>query len=172
MRDSDPFITNVTIVRVLEIKQPADPAWDEKLVELAKLIQAGTPFEEAEDRYPARYRVKNQVDRWVTLDSLPHDINPKTVRVGDVYGLEKILSGEQYFDPMVKIYDVKKLDQVRLSDNIYSDQSPQYLEYYVSKKAHERKKHALMSQLWANFSITENGNPIQRVGIYQPCTKP
>ena len=89
---------------------------------------------------------------------------------------------------MVKIYEVNKLSQVRLSDNIYYRfnlsqfnpirsigfnppyQSQRYLRNYLAEKATERKKHRLMSQLLANFSITENGNPIQRIGIYQPCT--
>ena len=190
VRDKDPFVTDVTIVRVLEIKKPDGAHWDDKLAELATSIKQGMPFEDAEARYPSRKKVKDQIDQWVTLKGLPHEIDEDTVKAGDVYGLEKTLSRQGYYDPMVKIYEVKKLPQVRLSDVIYDSfnlsefnpirsigfnphyQAQSYLRYYLIEKATERKKHLLMSQLWANFSITENGNPIQRVGIYQPCSRP
>lgn len=176
VRDRDPKITNVTIVRVLKISQPSGPGWDEKLIELATLIKEGASFEEAEAQYPSRYREKYQKDRWVPLDSLPHTIDSKTVKAGDIYGLEKILNHEAYYDPMVKIYEVRHLEQVRLSDRIYTSEAldivggPGYLWIYLRDKARERKRHVLMSQLWADFSIAEDGKPIQRVGIYQPCT--
>lgn len=177
VRDRDPYITNLTIVRVLEIKQPAGPDWDEKVIELATLIKQGTPFEEAEARYPTiRSKIPYQADRWVALHSLPHKIDSKTVKAGDVYGLEKILSHENYYDPMLKIYEVKHLSQVRLSDIIFSDHDTGlgsgsfYLWQHLKDKAEERKKHVLMSELWSKYSIAEDGNPIQRVGIYKPCT--
>jgi len=74
---------------------------------------------------------------------------------------------------MVKIYEVKTLPQVRLSDNInnHGGFGSIYLAAYLREKADERKKHLLMSELWANYSITEDGNQIQRVGIYKPCQK-
>lgn len=179
VRDRDPYITDVTIVRVLEIKQPAGPDWDEKLIELATLIKQGTPFEEAEARYPtSRSKIPYQADRWVALHSLPHEIDSKTVKAGDVYGLEKILSQENYYDPMLKIYEVKHLSQVRLSDIIVSDhdrgqgssRGSLYLWRHLMEKAKERKKHILMSELWSKYSIAEDGNPIQRVGVYKPCS--
>lgn len=175
VRDKDPYITNVTIVRVLEIKEPSGVGSDEKLIELATSIQQGTSFEEAEARYPSRYKIDNQTERWVTLDSLPHRINSETVNAGDVFGIEKILSGQSYYDPMVKIYEVKHLSQIRLSDDIHIDPLLErfgygYLRQYLADKAYERKKHILMSQLWTNYSITEDGKEIHRVGIYKPCT--
>ncbi|MDB3935469.1 hypothetical protein N9383_01965 [Granulosicoccus sp.] len=172
VRDKDPHITDVTIVRVLEIKRPSGSGWDEQLIELATDIKQGKSFEEAATRYPSRYTVNHQSDRWVALDALPHNIDKNTVKAGDVYGVEKILRGEEYYDPMLKIYEVKVLSQVRLSDVIYSEKSLHfYLSLYLNDKAKERKEHLFMSQLWTNFAITEDGNPIQRVGFYPPCEK-
>lgn len=172
VRDRDPHITNVTIVRVMEIRQPAGRGWEEKLIELATLIKQGTSFEEAEAKYPNhRTKIPYQADRWVALDSLAHNIDSATVKAGDVYGLEKLLNREAYYDPMVKIYEVKHLSQVRLTDQIYSGSSPAYLWFYLSNKADERKKHVLMSELWSKYSITEDGEAIERVGLYRPCAK-
>ncbi|MDC0435395.1 hypothetical protein OAM69_07150, partial [bacterium] len=96
VRDRDPFITDVTVVRVLEIEKPDGARWRENLVELATSIKQGVPFEDAEARYPSKQKVKYQIDQWVTLNGLPHEINEDTVKAGDVYGLEKTLSLDWY----------------------------------------------------------------------------
>ena len=174
VRDKDPHITNLTIVRVLEIMKPKGVGWDDKLVELATSIKGGMSFEEAEAKYPAKFRSKNQTDNWRPLSTLEYNIDKNTVKVGDIFGLEKIISGEEYWNPMVKIYEVKTLSQVRLSDRIYRESRPDrdsdYLLHYLREKALERKTQEFMSELWANYTITEDGKPLQRVGIYAPCT--
>jgi len=72
----------------------------------------------------------------VTLDKLPHNIDKNTVKAGDIFGVDNILKAEEYPHPLVKIYEVKTLSQVRLSDVINSDSKPApiYLSSYLRKK--------------------------------------
>lgn len=170
VRDKDPKVVDVTVVRVLEIKRTIGPDWDDKLIEQATDIKQGMSFEEVAARYPSQHTIDYQTDRWVLLDSLPHDIDKTQVKAGDVYGIEKILQEVEFYHPMVKIYEVKVLSQIRPSDRLYSgNEFRGYLRNYLIEKARQRKRHEFMSQQWTNFEITEDGKPLQRVGVYQPC---
>jgi len=171
----DPALVNFPVYRVKNIGPIRD---DEILLEAAKLLDSGVPFDEVAASYEKFHIEKHKpnpgLNTWLTREAIEHYKGDSSkFEVDYVIGLEELLEDNDSVWHLTKIIDKKIIPQVRSTDQLAFEwgnwRGASYVFHYLRERVHTWKYPMLMSELWSEFTITENGLPIKRFGSESGC---